>query len=189
MSATTSGPKRRTQVHVEKDVQQAAVQPRRAQQRPPRALNEYRIRPAHAEQQQRTAGRRENRHPAPRDLDVAAGREQRQGVEQAADADDQRNESQIGAELPKDGPESPQAGIRSAAAVALVVANAHERSARWTDHRSACSTLKHCLNLLPWSWQLGARPNRQLAVGRRDRAAMFSAVASWLDARVGTGRH
>src|SRR5205814_9148755 len=60
-----------------------------------------------------------------------------------AGADDERRESEGDAEIPQRRTESPEAGIPAAARVALVVADADERSARGTNHRSVRPSLKH----------------------------------------------
>ena len=81
MSSTQSGPKSPHPEHVEDDVEQAAVQPRRAQERPPGALHEHRdTAPLSAEQQQRALARRRgiDMKPPPIDLQLAARDEQRQ---------------------------------------------------------------------------------------------------------------
>ena len=87
-------PERSHPVHVEEDVQQPAVQPRRAQHRPPAAEPEHRKRAARAKQHEGARARRQNGEPAADDRQVAARGEQGQHVERARRADDERDESQ-----------------------------------------------------------------------------------------------
>ena len=130
-------------IHVEEDVQQAAVQPGRAEERPPPAEAEHRRGARHTEQEQRIRARREKRQPAADDLNVAARDEESQRVQNRGCADDHWHEAKIRAQLSQERAVAPQTGIWPPAHVALRVPHADERSARRADDRSAGPPFEH----------------------------------------------
>src|SRR5205814_879541 len=87
--------------------------------------------------------RRKDREEAVEAQGVGTRHEDRDDVKRGAPSDDDRDESEIGAELSEDGRKTPQPGIRAAAAVAAIVTDADQRAARRADDRSGCSAMKH----------------------------------------------
>jgi hypothetical protein len=130
--------------HVEQDVENAAVQPSGAQHGPPAIEVKDGNGARRAEAQQRHAVRREKRH-HPAHLDPTARSEQRQRVEDDADAGDGFRESEIGAEPAQHGREPPQPRVPAPAAVTALVVDADQVSAGGTDDRSGALTIEHSL--------------------------------------------
>ena len=130
--------------HVEDDVQQAAVQPRGAQHRPPLPEPEHRNGAARAEQQQRrTARRRECYDAAAHQLDSSRpDASSVRTIENRRRADDQRRRTESAPSCRSTGANPHSPGLARPHDVALVVADADERSARRTDDRSGRSALK-----------------------------------------------
>ena len=132
--------------HVEEDVQQISVQPSRAQHCPPSSHAKHGDGAALAKEEEDGGARRKDREQAVETQGIGARCKDRENVERDASADDERNESEIGAKLSEDGRKSPQAGIRAAAAVAAIVTDADQRAARGADNRSGCSAMEHELD-------------------------------------------
>src|SRR5262249_36330267 len=130
--------------HVEQNMQQAAVQPGRAQDGPPAAEAKNRNGTARPEHHQGPCIGRENiqksspwpEHVGPRD-------HEREDIEDHRSPDDKGDKAEISSELAQCWSKAPETRVGSAAHVAAFVVHADERSARRTDHRSGCFTAKH----------------------------------------------
>ena len=152
--------------HVEHNVQQAAMQPARAEDRPPSAGEKDRHGAAGAEQDDARGTGHQKRESAADDDQIASRHQQLDDVQRAAHPDHELDEPEIVAETPEQRRKAPQPRIPAPAVEASVVAHADQRSARRADDRPGCLTLeeRHKSFQLPASscqarvrWKLGAK--------------------------------
>src|SRR5262245_23999443 len=131
--------------HIEHDVQQAGVKPRRAEHRPPSSIDEHGLPAACPEKEQRGEAWSEEREHAAL-CDRAARRDEGEHVHNPARADDERNEAQVGAERPQEWRITPHAWIAPPAVIASVIVDADEHAARAADHGTGPPTAKHSVD-------------------------------------------
>ena len=117
--------------HVEDDVQQTAVQPGCAQQRPPAAVLEHRLRAGRAENKQTLERWRQNPEQAAAHGNAAPG--ERDDVHDRAQPGDEGDEAEIMSEASERRREAEQRRVPAAAVIALLVLDADQVSARHAD--------------------------------------------------------
>ena len=120
--------------HVEQDVQHAAVEPARAQQRPPVAVAEHGAGAAGAEAEQALEARREEGQ-EPGVADALGVRGEAREVERAAGPRHQHREAHVVADVAQERREAPHSRVAAPAAQALRVVHADERAAGGTENR------------------------------------------------------
>ncbi len=151
-------------------MQQAAVQPSRAEHRPPAPEPEHRHRTAGAEDEGglEVGGEKRQRRAH---ADVAARPQQRQHIERGAGADDERDEPHVAAERAQHRRKAPQAGIPPPAVVAAVVADPDEHAARRADDRARSLAPEHEVDD---TFTERPTPNLQLPTPKGKRLAALS---------------
>ena len=128
--------------HIEQDVEEAPVQPGRADDGPPAPVDEHGDGAAGAQQEQALHARRQQREEALH-ADAPAREQQRRDVQGRAAPHDQRDEPEVAAEPAQERSKAPQTGIAAAAGQASLVTHAHQGPARGADDRTAGLACEH----------------------------------------------
>lgn len=131
---------------IERDMQDVAVQPCRAEDSPPPAVAEHRHGAACAEEEESAEARRQDGHSA--HLDAAWVDQECCDVESPASPHHDGYESQVIADTPQKWAKTPEAGISASAVPACFILHPYKLSTRGADYRSCSLSLKHSFIML-----------------------------------------